>query len=151
MYLGEGLIANGEFSEKGALEIAIFHMTKAFFRNTDQKYLGEESEYIHITMGYRHWLNETFSLSAAFYSAYSMGEPHVIHSDFATGTEPTTSANDTTEYGVDLSVQAELYQFNDWSLLADGRYSLSVTPKPGERADHVGFMLAVKYVVQDKK
>jgi len=111
----------------------------------------EQTQLMHITMGYKRWLNERFAVSLAFFSSYSMGDPKIVHNDFAPGDEPTTSARDTTEYGFDLALQSELWQKDRIALILDSRYSRSLTNKPSESADHYGFLLGIRYFVQDKQ
>lgn len=146
-----GVIINGDISHRGALEIAIFHLNKNYYREQVSQYIAEQTELLHITMGYRRWLNPHFSISAAFFSAYSMGEVKVLHNDFPIDKTIDTSARDTTEYGFDLSAQAELWQKDRLSLILDTRYSLSATAKPNEKSDHYGFMLGLKYFIQSKQ
>jgi hypothetical protein len=146
-----GLIVNGDISDKGALEIAMFHMHKLFIREANENYLAEETELIHITMGYRRWLNEYFSLSWAFFSSYAIGDPRTVHSDFGLVNGIDTSARDSTEYGIDFSLQTEIWHRDRNSVILDTRYSRSVTAKPNESADHYGVMLGFRYFVQEKQ
>ncbi len=146
-----GFIANGDINEKGSLEVAIFHMQKLFIREQSGSYLGEETELIHITMGYRRWLNSYFSASMAFFSSYAIGDPRVVHNDFPAGSEIDTSAHDITEYGFDFSLQAEVWRNEIYSVIVDTRYSKSVTPKANESADHYGAFIGLKYLVQEKR
>jgi len=147
---GIGLIANGDINDKGSLEIAMIHMNKAYYRDEGGKYLGEETELIHITMGYRKWINPYFSWSLAFSSAYTLGDPHIIHSDFPSGQEISTSARDTAEYGVDISVQTDIWTKKDVSLILDTRYNFNLTTKKGEYGDHYGILVALRFMVQEK-
>jgi hypothetical protein len=146
-----GLIVNGDISDKGAIEIAMFHMQKLFVREASENYLAEATELIHITMGYRRWLNSYFSLSWAFFSSYAIGDPRTVHSDFSASNGIDTSARDSTEYGLDFSLQTEIWNKERYSVIIDTRYSRSVTAKPNERADHYGAMLALRYFVQEKQ
>lgn len=147
---GMALIANGDINDKGSLEIAMIHMNKTYFRDEGGKFLGEQTELFHITMGYRRWFNPYLSGSLAFSSGYTMGDPRIIHSDFLPGQEISTSARDTAEYGVDVSVQADLWTKNDVSFLIDTRYNFSLTKKPSEAGDHYGVLLAIRFMVQEK-
>ncbi len=147
---GYGLMAVGDVSDHGSLEIAMFDMHKLFLRDQSGLYIVEEKEVVHITMGYRWWLNPYFSTSLTFYSSYALGNPKIIHSDFATGTEIDTSARDTTEYGFDFAVQSELWSHEKYAVVADARYSLSVTNKANEKSDHYGLFLGLRYLIQEK-
>lgn len=151
-YLGGiGLIANGDINKKGALEIAIFHMNKAFFRDQDGKHIAEQTELIHIAMGYRRWLTSYFSASLAFFSSYTMGQVKSVHNDFSSGQEIPTSARDNTEYGFDLSMQTDLWSNEKFAVVLDGRYSFSVTKKPSEHSDHYGALIGLRYLIQEKR
>ncbi len=147
---GLGLIALGDINHIGSLEIAMFDLHKVYFREENGKYLAEEKEVIHITMGYRYWINPYFSSSLAFYSSYSLGEIRLVHSDFAPGTEIDTSARDTTEYGFDLAVQGDIWGNDRWAVVSEVRYSLSVTSKKNENSDHYGAFIGLRYQVQEK-
>jgi hypothetical protein len=146
---GVGLIANGDINDHGSLEIAMIHSNKLFFRQKDTQVMGEETQVFHITMGYRRWLGEHFSVAMAFYSAYSMGDPTVVHNDFPAGKEIDTSARDSVEYGLDFSLQSELITWSNSSILLDLRYAASGTNKDSESGDHYGGLLLYKWVVQE--
>jgi len=145
-----GILLNGDVNEKGGLEIALFHMNKVFFRDLGANFVSEQTELIQIEMGYRRWINPQFSAGLNFYSSYSIGDPVTLHNDFAPANVLDTSARDTTEYGVDLSLQIEIWSEEKASVILDGRYSLSVTSRPNERGDHYGMFLAYRYLVQEK-
>lgn len=147
---GLGLIALGDINNIGSLEIAMFDLHKVYFREEAGKYIAEEKEVIHITMGYRYWINPYFSSSLSFYSSYSLGEVRLVHSDFAPGTEIDTSARDTTEYGFDFAFQGDIWSSEKWAVIGEARYSLSVTSKKSEQSDHYGVMLGVRYQIQEK-
>ncbi len=144
------LIVNGDITDRGQLEIGMYHLNKQFFRDQGSLYVGEETEQIEITMGYRHWFNSWFSLGITFSSAYSMGSPRIIHNDFAPEPPIDTSARDTTEYGFHFSAQADLYTQDRFTAVLTAMYSLSVTGKPNEKADHYGGMIGLRYFIQEK-
>ena len=145
-----GLIMNGDIDNKGSLEIALFHMNKLYSRDEFGKTQVEQTQVMHTSMGYRRWATPYLSGALGFYSAYPMDDTKVIHTDFAPGTELTTSARDKTEYGFDFSIQSEVWSNEEISVVADARYALSVTSQPHENADHYGLMLAVKYLFKEK-
>lgn len=145
---GVGLIAIGDIDTKGSLEIAMFQTNKLFFVDENGTVLSEKLPIIQINMGYRYWINNYLSTSLAFYSAYPMGDPEVIHNDFPVGVIKDTSAHDTTEYGFDLSLTADLFTSGKASVILDTRYSLSVTPKENEKSDHYGVLIGLRYLVQ---
>ncbi len=145
-----GLVLNGDLSTKGSLEIALFHMNKLYSRDEGGKTQVEETQVMHISMGYRRWVNPYLSGALGLYSSYPMDDAKVDHTDFAPGSEIKTSARDKTEYGLDLSIQTEVWGNNRISVLADARYALSLTNQPNEKGDHYGLMLAVKFLFQEK-
>lgn len=144
------LIMNGDLNEKGSLEIALFHLNKLYSREESGLTQVEQTQVMHISMGYRRWLNPYFSGALGFYSAYPMDDTKVVHTDFPAGSEITTSARDKTEYGFDFSIQSELWSNGLFSVIADARYALSVTSQPHEKADHYGFMLGLRYLFKEK-
>jgi hypothetical protein len=148
---GVGLVALGDINRKGSLEIGLILMEKIYFREDQGQYMAEQTRVTHIAMGYRRWFHQYFSGSLTFYSAYSMGDVRVIHSDFAPGTEIPTSARDVTEYGFDFALQTELWSTENYTVVADARYSKSVTSKAGEDGDHYGLLIGVQYQLQEKK
>lgn len=148
---GIGLVALGDINKKGSLEIGMIFLDKIYFREEQNKYIAEQTKLAHISMGYRRWLHEYLSASLSFYSAYSMGDPVILHSDFAPGREIDTSARDTTEYGFDLALQTDLWSNDEFAVVADARYSFSVTNKTAEKGDHYGVLIGVRYQLQEKK
>jgi hypothetical protein len=148
---GLGLIVLGDLNTIGSLEIAIFDLYKQYYREQAGYELVEEKEVVHITMGYRYWINPYFSSSLSFYSSYSMGDAKIVHSTFVPGTEIDTSARDTAEYGFDFAIQGDLYSRELWAITAEARYSFSVTSKENEKSDHYGLMLGFRHLMQEKR
>lgn len=148
---GLGLLVNGDINEKGALEIGMFHMNKIFFREENGQFVAEETDLVHITMGYRRYFGSLLSASLAIYSSYSLGDPRLVHADFPEGAEIDTSAKDITEYGLDIALQYELWQQDQFSTVVDLRYAHSVTNKFNETSDHYGAFLALRYLAQEKE
>ncbi|MBC7419207.1 MAG: hypothetical protein H7328_00630 [Bdellovibrio sp.] len=150
-YFGDiGLIAQGDLNSNGGLEIGIFHMNKLFFRESGGNYIAEKTELISVTLGYRYWMNPYLAAGLSFYSSYSIGNPVVEHSDFPLGGNIDTSARDTTEYGFDLSLQSEVWSRNHQAIILDARYSISVTNKENEQANHYALLIGYKYMIQEK-
>jgi hypothetical protein len=147
---GFGITVNGDISTKGALEISIFHMNKRFLRSASKKYIAEMSQIVHITMGYRWWLDSYFSTSLAVFSAYPMGNVKKLYSDFPVGEEIPTSARDKTDYGFDLATQYLAWKGTEFDIVTELRYSYSLTNKSREEADHYGAFIGVRYLVQEK-
>ena len=150
-YTGLGLVAVGDVNDHGSLEIGTFYTDKMYIRETGGKYIAEVTQLVHITLGYRHWINSMFSTSMSFFSAYPIGDPEIVHSDFPQNSQIDTSARDSTEYGFDLAFQGELWSNDKLALVWDGRFSKSVTPKNNEYADHYGILVGLRYFIQEKQ
>lgn len=151
-YQGDiGLIATGDINDVGAFEIGMYHLNKQYFRSEGFRYVGEAVETIHISMGYRHWWSPQFSTALSFASSHSMGYVTRIHDDFAPGPAINTSASDTTEYSADLLLQYDIFTHDRITTAVYGLYSLSFTGKPNEKADHYGFMIGLRYFIQEKQ
>lgn len=146
---GFGLIILGDAYEKGSLEIGLFQTDKVYLREQSGKYLEQQVKLLQVTMGYRWWLSKIWSASLTFSSSYPMGDPITIHNDFISGNKPTTSAEDLTEYGVDLSLQYEFWQRNRWGAISDIRYHHSFTSKTREYGDHQGILIGLRYLIQE--
>lgn len=150
-FVGQSLLVQGDISDRGSLEISMLHMDRVFYVDHGVNFLEEQSEYFHISMGYRRWLTHYVSVGLAFYSAYSMGTPQVVTSSLQPGAEITSSARDKTEYGFDLSAQAEIWSKDHLALILDARYSRSVTPKDNESGDIYAYILGLRYFIQEKQ
>jgi len=145
-----GFITNGDITDKGSLEIALFHMNKIYYRNINDLFLAEKAETIHITMGYRRWLSEIWSLGLGFYGAYTIGEYQTLHSDSNVDLLIDTSARDTVEYGLDFSVQYEIWNKDKKAVYTDLRYSYSISNKENEKGDHYTLFLGYRHMIQEK-
>ncbi|MBX2988348.1 MAG: hypothetical protein KF802_10675 [Bdellovibrionaceae bacterium] len=148
---GFAVVAVGDVNDRGSLEIAMIYMQKAYIRESANLFLSEQTQLMHITMGYRRWFTSYISASLAFASAYPMDTPWVVHTDFPPGSEVDTSARDLVEYGFDMALQYELWSHEKDAVVIDTRYFRSVTPKQGERADHFGVMLGFRHLFQEKE
>jgi hypothetical protein len=150
---GTGLIAVGDFNDHASLEISMFYIPQTFFREFEGYRIAEKTQIMHIGMGYRRWLSPYLSTSLAFYSSYSMGVIDTIYTDVPVGVDVDTSARDITEYGLDLSLQGDLWssEHDKWAVVLEGRYSLSLTSKRGEKSDQYGGMIGLRYMVQEEK
>ena len=151
-YLADvGLLVQGDVNEVGSLEISLFHMNKAFFRDQGEAFLAEQVELMQVGLGYRWWMGHYLSFALAFYSSYAMTEPTVIHNSVTAGNELDTSARDTTEYGFDFSLQHEVWSDGLFSAIVDARYAKSLTNKENESGDHYGLFVALRYFIQSKQ
>jgi len=148
-FAGVSLIAEGDVDENGGLEIGLSYLPQEYTLIEKGLVHREMVKRIYMTMGYRHWFNPLYSVGLSFFSAYSMGEPKIVHTDFATQ-RPASSAEDIAEYGFEFSVQREAFQVGRLSAIFDMKYSLSLTSKKGEDSNFYGFLIGFKYLIQDK-
>jgi hypothetical protein len=148
---GVGLIAMGDLNDYGSLELGFFHKNKVFFRDQDGDFLAEQSQIIHISMGYRYWQNPYLSWGIAFFSAYPMDQPKTVYSSIAPGHELDTSASDTVRYGFDFSIQGELWSHDRLAVVLDGRYSLPTSHKSNEHSMSYGVLFGLRYFIQGRE
>lgn len=149
---GAALIAIGDVSDHGSLEIGVFMMRKQYFREYHGGYVGAETSLVHITTGYHFWHTPYFSSSLAFFSAYPIGDAEIIHNSVPPGGDPVdTSVSDNAEYGIEASLQGELYSSGRYALVLEARYAFSLTHKNSESADHYGALLGLRYLIQEEK
>ncbi|MEZ0393186.1 MAG: hypothetical protein ACAH59_13275 [Pseudobdellovibrionaceae bacterium] len=148
---GFALIAQGDVNDRGSLDLGFFYLQKDFYRDQGSQFLAEKTDMLLVTMGYRWWLSERFSTAFAFFSSYTMGEPEVMYRTVTPGESFDTSATDITEYGLQFSLQAELWTQDQFALILDGRYSYFLTLKENEHGNDYGALIALRYLVQEKK
>lgn len=144
------LIAVGDLSDNGGVELGIFLLEKTFLRGDNGYFLAQEAEMLHITMGWRAYFSKMFSSSITFFSAYPMGTPSTVYSNIPSSVFVNTSASDKVEYGFDFAAQAEVANWGKVAVITDLRYSLSLTPKEEEHADHYGAMIGIRYLPLEK-
>jgi hypothetical protein len=145
--IGGGIVAEGDVDYNGGVEIAMLYYNKYYARRRNADYIEQRIRRMYITTGYRHWLRPYLSGALSVYSAYSMGDVVDVTDHRPTNPYLTTTAADVTEYGADLSIQAQLWG-NDWlAIVADTRYSFALTKKRGERADMASVLLGLQYLV----
>jgi len=146
---GFGILAEGDLSHHGGIEIGLFVSQKNYKREFGNTGLVmTRVERIEIPMGYRYWLIPELSGALEFSSAFSVGDPSILSSN-VTGDQSTT-ANTVADYGIDFSIQWEFWTNRVFSLLVDGRYTISVSTNPGEDANTYGILVALKYLIQEK-
>jgi hypothetical protein len=148
---GVGLITEGDLSPHGGIEIGLIYMQQVFSIEQNGLVVVERGKRMYITMGYRHWFTPRVSGALAFFSNYSMSEADMLHSDFPSGQAPATSAESMVKYGFDWSLQWEAVRQDRFSVVLDGRYSLSVTSKPGEDENFYAVLVGLKYFLQGRE
>ena len=148
---GLGLTVLGDLDDHSAIEVELLLMRKNYYRLDQSFYASEETDLIHIALGYRHYFGPYFSGALDFYSAYSAGDPKTNYNDSPPAQPIYTSAHDMTEYGFEASLMAEIYTADRFALITDLRYAKSVTSKSDENGDHYSLMLGIRYLLQEKK
>ncbi len=140
---GFTLLAEGGVDKNGGVELGMTYLHKIYYRKSEGHIIAEKLKRMHMTVGYRHWFNSIFSMGLAYYSSYAMGDPSIIHNDFI-GPPIYTSAHKVTETGFDISLQAEVYRTNRFTIVTDLRYSYSLSARSGEDADVMGIVIGYK-------
>lgn len=145
---GLSLVANGDVSDHGSLEMAAIYMNKYYFRDDAGRSISEKTQVMHITIGYRRYWAPSFSTSVAVYTNYPMGETETIHTDFTDAENMFTSARANSESGLDLGLQGEIWNSGRYSVMAEFRYSYSIGKKSHEFADQYGGTIGLRYFIQ---
>ena len=145
-----GLIVNGDVDKYGSIEISMFYFRSSFTRQDGNYRVTESIKRLSITSGYRHWFNSFFSFGGGFSASYTIGDSETVSNNFPPGQVPKTSASDVTEYGVDLSLQAEPWVKDRWSVLMDARWNYSLTSKPSENQNSYAVMVGLKYLLESR-
>lgn len=148
---GFGIVANGDLSHSNSLETAIFYTPRLYSRIRDDFEIVEKIKRVHITLGHRWWFNRYLSASAGFFSSYAIGDPQPVFTNKPQNPDDIvdTSADDLTEYGVDLAVQSDIWFDQKIAVITEARYSVGLTPKSNESTDHYALMLGIRYLVQE--
>jgi hypothetical protein len=151
VFFGPGILGEADINKNGGLEIGFFYLRNPFSVRFDNKTIVEGLKRIYITTGWRQWFTPKFSAALAFSSSYAFGDLHIMRDDFNGIDRPRTSASDITEYGIDGSIQYEPYSEGRFSIVIDGRYNRSITPKRNEDSDHMGVFISMKYFIQSRE
>lgn len=148
---GLGLLVIGDISDRSAVEVELLLMRKNYYRRDQNFYASEETDTVHMALGYRRYFSSYFSGALDFYSAYAAGDPVTNYNDSNPAQPLDTSAHDMTEYGFEASLMGEIYTINNlWAVTTDLRYAKSLTSKSNENGDHFSFMLGIRYLLQEK-
>ncbi|MBO9667888.1 MAG: hypothetical protein J7501_13885 [Bdellovibrio sp.] len=145
---GISLVANGDVSDHGALEIAAIYMYKNYFREESGKAIAERAQLMHITVGYRRYWAPSFSTSLALYTSYPMGDTTTVHNDFTAADQMQTSGRSGSESGLDLALQGELWNSGRYAIWLETRYSYAIIEKSHEYSDQYGAMIGLRYFFQ---
>jgi hypothetical protein len=147
---GFGISAEADLDKNGGLEVSILYNPKVFRIETNGLVLEETSKRIHIVTGYRHWFSPWFSFGGGIFSSYSMGDTYIRRNDFSPGPSPSTRSRSPSNYGIDLSTQAEFWRSPNGKLgfVVDIRYSLALSKNENESSNHYGALIGAKYSIQ---
>lgn len=148
---GWGLNVTGDLNDHAAVEVELLLMRKNYYRRDQNYFASEETDLVHMALGYRRYFGSYFSGALDFYSAYSAGDPTTNYNDSDSTNPLITSAHDMTEYGFEASLMGEIYSNNRFSVITDLRYAKSITSKSDENGDHYSLMLGIRYLLQEKK
>lgn len=152
--LGAGFMiaAEGDVDHNGGLEITLGYMQRRYFRKEGGSFLVEDAKRVHTSTGYRHWFNPRTSAALSLFTAYSIGDARVVHSNFAPGAEKfNTAATRVAEDGIDFSLQHELVTTKKTAILTDLRYSYSLSARGNESPFIYGFMVGFKHFIQGRE
>jgi len=142
------LVANGDVSDHGSLEMSVIFMNKNYFRDIGDQSIAEKTQVLHIGIGYRRYWAPSFSTSLAVYTNYPMGETKVMHTDFADAEKVETSARSSSESGLDLGFQGEIWSSGRYSVMAELRYSYALSRRSHEFSDQYGGSVGIRYFIQ---
>lgn len=145
--LGWGLVAAGDLDDNAGLEIGMIYLDKTYLRRQGDAMRGEHIKRMYVTTGYRRWLSAPFSVGLSIFSSYSMGDVKPLFEEGTSDKGFLTTAHSLTEYGADLSLQWEIFTHESFAIIADARYSKSLSAKKREKADQIGAMLAFAYLM----
>lgn len=138
----------GDVSDRGSLEITNTFMNKTFYRRHNGYLVAEKTQVVHVSAGYRRWINPWISASMALYTSYPLGDSEKIFNNFPAGQEVKTYAQENSETGLDFGLQGEVFTRGRYSLVIEGRYSWSLTKNSDEFSDQYGAAIGVRYFFQ---
>ncbi|WP_413293556.1 hypothetical protein ACLSU7_00470 [Bdellovibrio sp. HCB185ZH] len=148
---GIALIASGDVSDHGALEMAAVYFHKYYFRDEAAgRSVVERTQAMQVTIAYRRYWAPSFSTSLGIYTTYPMGFVKTVHTDFTPQEDIKTSAWSSSESGANLALQGEIWNSGLWAVTADARYTYAVSKMPNEFSDQYAFMIGVRYFIQSR-
>ncbi len=139
--LGYGVLVEGDIDKNGGIEVGIIFMRKSYFQAGTPTF-SERVRRLHIPLGYRHWWTSRWSTGLSLFSSYSMGDPEPYGTMEA---QDSSAARRATQYGLDASVIWDVAIWKDYTLSLDGRLSIALDPKQGERSSHYGVLAGIKF------
>lgn len=150
-FIGPALVVEADLYKYGGLEIGMFYLKNPMSVTQRGMTYTQQVKRVYIATGYRHWFHPKLSAALAFASSYTMGAPETLQDEFSGDAHGGTSASDITEYGVDLSVQYEVWRSGRFAATVEGRYGYAITAKSDEDENHMGLLIGLKYFVQSRE
>ncbi|WP_142700631.1 hypothetical protein [Bdellovibrio sp. ZAP7] len=148
---GLALVASGDVSDHGALEMAAVYFNKYYFRDEAAgRSVIEKTQAMQVTIAYRRYWAPSFSTSLGVYTTYPMGGVKTVHTDFTPAEGIQTSAWSSSESGANLALEGEIWNAGLWAVMADARYTYAVSKQPNEYSDQYAFMIGLRYFIQSR-
>lgn len=141
--LGFALISEAVVAKNSAIEIGLFYLNKPYYRIEGSQFIIQKIQRMYITTGYRWWWSKKLSSGVSLFSAFSMGGVKTTDQSPGLGRDFKTSAEEITNYGLDLSIRFENEFSSRDGVFIDLRYSHSLTTERGEQSNPI--MLGVFY------
>lgn len=138
----------GDVSDRGSLEITTIFMNKMFYRRDSGYVIAERAQVVHVSAGYRRWINSYLSASMSLYTSYPLGDSEKVYNTFPVGQEVPTYAQENAETGLDFGLQGELWSRGRYALVLETRYSWALTKKHDEFSDQYAASLGIRYFFQ---
>lgn len=134
---GLALISEAVVAKNSAIEIGLFYLNKPYYRSDGSQFILQKIQRMYITTGYRWWWSKKLSSGINLFSAFSMGDVETTRSSPGIDETFRTSAEEITNYGLDISMRFE-HEFNARDgIFIDLRYSYSLTAESGEQSNPI--------------
>jgi hypothetical protein len=148
---GFALVASGDVSDHGALELTALYFNKYFFRDEDAgRSVIEKTQSMEVTIAYRRYWAPSFATSVGIYTSYPMGGVKTVHTDFTPVEDIKTTAWASSENGLSVALEGEVWNSGLWAVMADARYTYAFTRQPNEYSNQYAFMIGVRYFIQSR-
>jgi hypothetical protein len=139
---GGGIQVEGDLSSHGGAIVELYYHRRYYDRGVGGGLVVSAVNKLDVSLGYRYWLFKMLGLSLALTPSYSNG-PYEMISNTSNG-DTNTLASQTTDYGLTGAIQVEPVTIDSFSLVVDGRYTLTLGTNPGEDANQYGFFAGIK-------
>lgn len=140
-HTGFAIVGEAASAESGSIEASIILMKKNYYRESSTGYVIESLPRVYLSLGYRYWFFSRLSMALSLGSNYSLGS-YKREKTFGTGVDDLeTSARDTTDYLLDVSLQVVLWKSKKDNVVLDTRYAKNFTTRADENANHIATMI----------